>query len=180
MAKKEKRAVGSDVAAGVVAAVVQASAQTGGTVVIQAPAGPVAEGSYVCRHINTRLTLQMADQVKAIFTGLHATGATLSNGRHVDLPAHAVCWLLEKARVTGAIATIEAPWRPCAPGGHVARILEVRLTHRAAEQLKRIFTGLYAEHQRLRNGRHVDTLAHAVCWLLEHADTTASVERSIA
>ena len=175
MARKEKRR-----ASGVVGAAVQTSAPPGGTVVIQAPVRPVAKGSYVCRHVETRLTSQMADQLKAIFTGLHAVGATLSNGRHVDTTAQAVCWLLEHARVDGDVATMEAPSLPCVTEGHVARVLEVRLTHRAEAQLKAIFTGLNAEHLRLRNGRHVDTTAQAVCWLLEHADTTAVVERSMA
>jgi len=179
MAKKEKRVVGSEGAAGVVSVVVQTSAPTRGAgVMIRVPFRPLEKGAYVCRHITTRLSKQMADNLKAVFTGLHEAGATLSNGRHVDLPAHAVCWLLEHVCVSGSSATIEASSSPCEPGGHMARFIDVRLTRLAAEQLKGIFTGLYEEHQRLSNGRHIDTLAHAVCWLLENFNKAESVDRS--
>jgi hypothetical protein len=68
-------------------------------VLIRAPFRPLVEGEHICRHVDARLTPKAADKLKSIFKGLYEGHHTLSNGRHIDIPAHAVCWLLEHAEV---------------------------------------------------------------------------------
>jgi hypothetical protein len=80
--------------------VVQTSAQATETrLVIRAPFRPLVSGEYICRHVDARLTPKAAEKLKTIFKGLYEEHQTLSNGRHIDIPAHAVCWLLEHAEI---------------------------------------------------------------------------------
>ena len=91
MSKKEK----------VVTQGVQTTAQIETRLVIQAPFRPLVSGEHICRHVDARLTPLAAEKLKTIFKGLYEEHCTLSNGRHIDIPAHAVCWLLENAELPG-------------------------------------------------------------------------------
>jgi hypothetical protein len=78
---------------------VQTSAETAEEcLVIRAPFRPLVAGEYICRHVDARLTPKAAEKLKTIFKALYENHATLSNGRHIDIPAHVVCWLLENAQ----------------------------------------------------------------------------------
>lgn len=165
---------------------VQTSALTvSGSVLIKAPFRPIETNEYVCRHVTVRLTRLAAEALKVIFNGLYEGHRTLSNGRHIDTAAHAVCWLLENIEPGATSASIpmvliRAPLGRKVASEHVCRIVDARLTRPAAEALKGIFKGLYEGHKTLSNGRHIDSPVHAVCWLLENAEMPKGSNFSMA
>lgn len=69
---------------------------------IAVPVVPLNETVYRVRHVNVNLSTE--DQqigLRRVFDALHGLHAKLANGRHVDTPADAVRWLLERVAETG-------------------------------------------------------------------------------
>lgn len=64
---------------------------------------------------------------------------------------------------------IEAPF--IEQGGYVAEHVELRLYPQQKRVLGGILRGLKEQHALLKNGRHVESLAHAILWMLEQVET---------
>lgn len=65
-------------------------------VIIEIPVRPFDPNIYRTNQLHLRLTQRQADAMRVIFDGLHDAKAKLESGKHVDSPADAVKWILEK------------------------------------------------------------------------------------
>lgn len=63
--------------------------------------------------------------------------------------------------------SISAPIAPFQAREYRPRQLSLRLTQRQADALKCLYLGLHSGDTKLQSGRHVDTPANVVQWLLE-------------
>lgn len=63
------------------------------------------------------------------------------------------------------------------PGVHRTRHVEARLSPRQAEAMRRMYDGLRLGHHQLDDGRHVDSAADVVRWILERAADDLGISR---
>jgi hypothetical protein len=68
-----------------------------GGVMIEIPTAEIAEGGYLQRHLDVRLTPRQATAAKRIFEALNRTDARLVDGRHIDRLPQAMQWVLDRA-----------------------------------------------------------------------------------
>ncbi len=73
---------------------------------------------------------------------------------------------VESLELAGTV-TIRAPRLPLVEGAYMQRKVEARLSQDQRKGLKMLTMGLHHEHARLASGKHVDSPADAVRWLLE-------------
>lgn len=66
--------------------------------------------------------------------------------------------------------SIHVPLGPTTGHEYSARHIDVRLSRRHAEIIRRIRNGLAARHVQLANGRHVESNGDVLRWLLESVD----------
>jgi hypothetical protein len=52
-------------------------------------------------NINCRINTPQRLALRALFQGLYRTHATTADGKHIDLPVHAIQWLLENLKFSG-------------------------------------------------------------------------------
>lgn len=77
--------------------------------------------------------------------------------------------------------TIRLPIGPPAPKGYLPRKVETRLDQTTDQPLtlRRIFDGMQAQHERLNNGKHVDSYAECVRRVLELVAESFGVPTSV-
>lgn len=66
------------------------------SVLIEIPVMPFDASKYRTNQLHLRLTQRQADAMRVIFDGLHEAKRKLDSGKHVDSPADAVKWILER------------------------------------------------------------------------------------
>ena len=77
----------------------------------------------------------------------------------------------------GMTAEITVPLGDLEAGQYNPRHLDLRLTVQQAASLRRVYVGLNDGHAQLADGRHIDSAADAVRWLLERVGEKAERER---
>ena len=74
------------------------------------------------------------------------------------------------------VVQIDVPLAEAEPGTYMGQHVEARLTPVQGAALNRLFTALHKQGETLQGGRHVDTRADAMRWLLEQVSEARAGE----